>query len=180
MSIKGELNIQNETIAPEIINRKKCILNFLTETDDTLINIELQQQDTADFKDRLTYYMSKLTQLEKGKYYNVFKKVLIIAIVNFKMNNIPYYKQEYKIVNVKDPTDVFTEKVHIIIINLKKFRRIEKNLNNKEHLYLSFIDNKTNHKQRKEMGKMDEGLKSAVKKLEDVLQSEEQLRIYPK
>jgi len=27
--IKEELNIKNETIAPEIINRKKCILDFL-------------------------------------------------------------------------------------------------------------------------------------------------------
>ena len=121
--IKGELNIQNKTIAPEIINRKKCILDFLAETDDTLINIELQQQNTSDFKDRIAYYLSKLTRLDKGSFYNIFKKVLIVAIVKFKMNDLPHYKQEYKIVNIKDPTDIFTEKIHIITIELKKFRK---------------------------------------------------------
>ena len=155
-------------------------MDFLAETDDTLINIELQQQNTSDFKDRIAYYLSKLTRLDKGSFYNIFKKVLIVNIVKFKMNDLPHYKQEYKIVNIKDPTDIFTEKIHIITIELKKFRKIEKNLNNKEHLYLTFIDEEAKHEKRKEMGKMDEGLESAVKRIEEVLQSEEELRIYHK
>jgi hypothetical protein len=36
VSIKGDLSILNEAIAPEIIKDKKCILDFLAETDDTI------------------------------------------------------------------------------------------------------------------------------------------------
>jgi predicted transposase/invertase (TIGR01784 family) len=110
----------------------------------------------------------------------MFKKVVIVSIVNFKMNNLQNYKHYYKIINTEDLNDTLTEKIEIIIIELKKFKKIIKDFNNKEHLYLSFFDKMTSHNDRKEMGKMDEGLKAAVKRIEEAIQSEEELRIYHK
>jgi predicted transposase/invertase (TIGR01784 family) len=180
VTIKGDLNILKATIAPEIINKKKCILDFLTETDDTLINIELQQEKTEDFNERIIYYMGKITILEKGKIYTEFKKIVLISIINYNMNKIPNYKHKYKMINTKNLSDIFTEKLEIIIIDLKEFRKIKKDFNNKEHLYLTFIDNETNHTKRREMGRMDEGLNAAVKKIEEALQDETALRLYHK
>ena len=84
IEVKGKLNILNERIAPELINRKTCILDFLAETDDTLINIELQQEFTDDFIQRIIYYMGKLIRLYKGNQYNLFRDVIVISIINIK------------------------------------------------------------------------------------------------
>ena len=84
------------------------------------------------------------------------------------------------LVRTTDPSDILTDKLRIIFIDLEKFRKTEKDLKNKEHLYLSFIDKNTTHRERKEMGKMDEGLKASVKKIEEALQDENALRLYYK
>ena len=180
IEIKGKIKVQNKAIAPELINKKECVLDYLGETEDSLINIELQQFKTSDFNNRLAYYSSKLTRLEKGRNYDMFKNVIIVSIVNFKINDSQKYKHEYKIINTEDLNDIFTEKVKIIIIELEKFREIEKDLKNKEHLYLKFFDKNTNHEERKEMAKMDEGLKTAVKRIEGAIQNENELWIYHK
>jgi predicted transposase/invertase (TIGR01784 family) len=178
--VKGDLNILNETLVPMVFNDKKCILDFFAETDDTLINIELQQEKTVDFNERMVYYMSKITRLKKGKIYTEVKKLVLISITNFKMNELPYYKHKYRVINTKNLTDIFTDKLEIRIIELKKFRKIKKDFNNKEHLYLTFIDDETTHEERKEMGKMDEGLEAAVKKIEEALQDDNAVRLYHK
>ena len=178
--IKGNLKIISQTISPDTIDNKKCILDFLGETNDTFINIELQQNETSDFNERIAYYMNRIAKLKKGKEYTEFKDVVLISIVNFNMNDLPNYKHEYMFINSKNLNDIFTDKLKLIIIELKKFQEIEKDLKNKEHLYLSFFDENTDHKRRVELGKMDEGLKSAVKKIEEALQDDNAVRIYHK
>lgn len=180
VTIKGNLKIKNQKLAPEIINHKTCIFDFVAETKDSLINIELQQQKTRDFNERVVYYMNKLTNLKKGNSYKETRNIVLIAIVNFNMNKLPNYKHIYKLINTKELKDIFIEKLTIIIIELPKFRKTKKDLKNKEHLYLTFIDSKTSHNKRKELGKMDEGLKTAVNQIEKTVQNEEALRAYYK
>lgn len=45
---------------------------------------------------------------------------------------------------------------------------------------MTFIDNETTHDERKELAKMDEGLRNAVKKIEEAAQTEGALRTYYK
>ena len=47
--IKGKLRCKDQTLPADTISQKKCILDFQGETDDSLINIELQQNETIDF-----------------------------------------------------------------------------------------------------------------------------------
>ncbi|KZX16564.1 PD-(D/E)XK nuclease family transposase [Methanobrevibacter cuticularis] len=180
--IKDDFKIKNQKIAPEIIGNKTCILDFIAEDgNNTIINIELQLQNTKDFKNRLIYYLCRLMidSLNKGENYNKIKKIIVIAIVNFNMNKSPYYHNVYRLINEKDKiNDKFTFKLEIHIIELKKFREIKKDLTNKEHLYLTFIDNETTHNKRKELVKMDEGLKAAIEKIEEAVQDREALRVY--
>lgn len=102
VAIKGNLKIKNQKLAPEIINHKTCILDFVAESDDSLINIELQQQKTTDFNERIVFYMNKLSNLTKGRNYKEAKNIIMISIVNFKMNELPNYKHTYKLINTKD------------------------------------------------------------------------------
>jgi len=178
--VKGNLKILSSTLVPEIINNKKCILDFLGETNDSYINIELQQKKTSDFNERIAYYMNKIAHLRKGKFYTEYKNVVLISIVNFKMNKLPNYKHEYMFINRENLNDIFTDKLKLIVIELEKFQEVEKDFENKEHLYLSFFDNNTDHETRKELGKMDEGLKTAFKKIEEALQDESTLFLYHK
>ena len=159
---------------------KKSILDFLSETDDSFIHIELQQNDTSYFDERVTYYLTKIARLKKGKEYKEFKNVISIIIVNFNMNKLPNYKHEFLFIDTKNLNYIFNQKLKIIIIQLEKFREIKKDWNNKEHLYLTFFDKNTSHERRKELGKMDEGLNSAVKKIERALQDDDAMRIYHK
>lgn len=95
--IKGNLKIKNQKLAPEIINHKPCIFDFVGETKDNLINIELQQQKTADFNEIIVYYLNKLSNLKKGKSYKETKDIFVVAIVNFNMNKLANYKHKYKL-----------------------------------------------------------------------------------
>ena len=121
-----------------------------------------------------------MPNIEKGKDYTKLKKSIQVVITNFKVNESHRYKEEYMLLRTTDPSDILTDKLRIIFIDLEKFRKTKKDLKNKEHLYLSFIDKYTNHEQRKELGKMDEGLKASVKKIEEALQDENALRLYYK
>ena len=97
-----------------------------------------------------------------------------------EVNDLPYHKHEYLLINTKDLNDIFTDKLKLIVIELEKFQSLPTDLNNKEHLYLTFFDKNISHKKRKELGKMDEGLKLAVKKIEEALQDDNAVRIYHK
>ena len=96
------------------------------------------------------------------------------------MDDIENYDSIYQLRNDEFPHKLLIGKLKIRFLNLKKFKKVKKDLNNKKHLYLSFFSKETNHRERKEMGKMDDGLKAAVKRIEEAIQSDEELRIYHK
>jgi predicted transposase/invertase (TIGR01784 family) len=180
VEIKGKFKVTNPTLPPDRLSDKKCILDCLCETNDTLINIELQQKETTDFIERMMFYMAKNAKLIKGKEYTEFKNVILIIIANFNINDFPKYKQEFLLINSESLKHIISGKFKIILIELEKFQEVIKDLNDKEHLYLTFFVKNTDHKRRKELGEMDEGLKAAVKKIEEALQDDEALRIYHK
>ena len=110
----------------------------------------------------------------------MFRDVIIISIVNDKIKGIDNYDSQFQLRNDEPPHNLLIGKLKIRFLNLIEFKKIKKDWNNKKHLYLSFFSKETSHDERKEMGKMDEGLKAAVKRIEEALQSEEDLRMYHK
>ncbi|MCL2115650.1 MAG: Rpn family recombination-promoting nuclease/putative transposase [Methanobrevibacter sp.] len=176
--IKGDLETIDQTLYPQIIENKKCILDYLGETDDSFINIEMQQKRTGDFFERIFFYMCTVVKLKKGKKYTKLKKAIFVSIVNFKVNDFPEYMYRYMLINIQRLNDIFVDKVKIIVIDLKKFQKMEKDLNKKKHQYLTFFDKRIGHEERKELGKMDEGLKTAAKKIEEALQDDTAVMLY--
>lgn len=141
INIKGDLLIKSERVPPDIEGNKERILDFIAETEDkTLINIELQVRNTKDFNNRIVYYLTRLadTSLKRGENYNNIKKVIVIAIVNYKMNELQNYSHIYQLVNIKDLNDVLTQKLEIRAIELKKFRKFKKDFKDKKTLILDF------------------------------------------
>ncbi|MCL2116235.1 MAG: Rpn family recombination-promoting nuclease/putative transposase [Methanobrevibacter sp.] len=176
--VKGDLKTIDQTLYPPIIENKKCILDYLGETEDSLINVEMQQEKTGDYFERVFFYMCALVFLKGGMDYTKIKKVFLISIVNFKVNDFPEYIHRYKLINILRPDDVFVDKAKIILVELKEFKKMEKDLNKKKHQYLTFFDKSLTHEERKELGEMDEGLKTAVNKIEEALQDDTAVMLY--
>lgn len=63
---------------------KLSILDLCIETDERIIDVEIQVANTYEIKERITYYASRLSseQLGKGDSYK-FKQVISIVITDF-------------------------------------------------------------------------------------------------
>jgi predicted transposase/invertase (TIGR01784 family) len=78
--------VDNEVI-PESIEKKFCRLDLLLKINDELINIEIQVNNYHDYKERTLFYWSKVysNQLKKGEDYIELKNTITINIVDFKL-----------------------------------------------------------------------------------------------
>jgi len=191
IDIKGKITTTNTKLAPDRQKGKTSILDSRIRTScGKDINIEVQRQKTVDFIERLIVYLCKriIEPMSKGKNYKELKKVITVAICDFSFLNSLKYHNIFNLSNsnIYIP-ETLIDKIEIHIIEMEKFRKpiiyeedengkiikSKKDLkNNTKHQYLAFIDDKTTHKERKEIVKMgDEGLEASMKNLEIALQN---------
>ena len=193
INIEGKITTTNTKMPPDKKGGKKSRLDsrIITECEKD-INIEVQRKKTDDFIERLTTYAYKraIEPIAKGQNYKKMKKIISLAICGYSFLESPKY---HNIFHLKNSNIYINEKLidnlEIHIIEMEKFRtpiiyeddpndkaniiETEKDLkNNLKHQYLAFIDDKTTHKERKEIVKMgDEGLKASMKNLELAFQN---------
>jgi len=199
INIEGEIIAVDTNMPPDIGGKKSSRFDCHLKTScGKKIYIEVQQEETSDFKNRLVHYLSKTltASLNKGEDYDFSDKAIGIAICNFLLLKSKSYHTIFKIKGNDFPNnEEFTDVMEIHIIEMPKFRKlkkykeIKKYLKNKkqkepisiskEFQYFFFIDNETSHEERKEIVKMgNEGLEIAIKRIEEALQDEDAYDIY--
>lgn len=110
--------------------------------DDTIVVIEMQNSNKGRMDKRAVFYAGKIiaSSLEVGESYNDMKDIIVINILNYKMNEIPEYKVETITVDSKYRKYTVIEGVKYYFIELPKFREMVNKPQNKLEEWLSFID----------------------------------------
>ena len=135
--------VTNPELPPETISGKFSRLDLKLQTDEQLINLEIQIQNHSNFRDRTLFYWSKLYTLElkEGDEYSDLKKAIAVNIINFNMfdkKTYPNYHTEIQTV-IKETGEVFSDKFSIHFFELKKVgNKIDPS--NRKALWLQFIN----------------------------------------
>ena len=107
-----------------------------------LVNVEMQLKNYRNIEERTTFYASKkiVEQLEpKGKYEDV-KRVIVIAILDYILTDLPEYITETVRVAKNHKEYELNNVVKYYYIELEKFRNKNPNMKEEKNQWLAFID----------------------------------------
>lgn len=142
------------------------------------INIEMQRGDEKNIIPRTTVYGAKMVngQLKKKENYKILKPVVVIVLMDFN-----YFKSKrYITKTITVATDEREEEINRYVtyyyIELEKFRKSKKNMENKLTQWLVYIDGEEKEKM-KEAIKKNKVIKEADKELEYLSGDEETRRL---
>ena len=107
-----------------------------------IVNVEMQVKDNKNIEKRTTFYASKkiVEQIEPGQKYGELKKVIVIAILDYSLTNLPEYLIETRRI-IKGHEDYeLNNEVKYYYIELDKFRKQEPDMSVELNQWLAFID----------------------------------------
>ena len=80
-----DIIIDNVELPPDELDKKFSRLDLKMLVDNKIVNIEMQVNYEADFKDRTLFYWAKIysEELGSGEEYGELKKTVCINIINF-------------------------------------------------------------------------------------------------
>ena len=115
-SIK-EIYIENGELIPEYSEEKfsrldiKLELKDANDSENQIINIEMQVNSEPAFKERTLFYWSKIysEELKSSEEYDYLKKTICINIINFNLFTSPEYQSHFQILE-KDRKELLTDK----------------------------------------------------------------------
>lgn len=138
-SIK-KIEILNSDVLPENAGGKSSRMDLKLLVDDCLVNVEMQINNQAGFKDRTLYYWSKLygDELKSGEEYDMLKKSIAINIVNFNMFDCENFHSHFKVMEA-DRHEILSDKCSIHFFELRKINK-KINKNNRMELWLQLIN----------------------------------------
>jgi predicted transposase/invertase (TIGR01784 family) len=118
----AELSILNPELLPNMVGEKYARLDVaVTKPDGTKINIELQNIDEGDYKERSVFYCSKMFthDVTVGQHYDTIPKTICINIIQFNL-----FEDEGYICTVfptiQESGKILTDKWEIIYFQTKK------------------------------------------------------------
>ena len=111
------------------------------------IDVEIQLIEKESFAERLLYYYAKLygNEIKRGKTYDSYKKVVIIAILDFELEitkGIEKMEAKWRIREDENTKLILTDALEIHIIELSKIKiEYKKNKENRKVQWMMFLDN---------------------------------------
>ena len=89
--------------------------------DGRIVNIEIQLNPEANFKERTLFYWSKMysDELGAGESYDALNQTICINIINYNLFDCEDYHSQFKILET-ERHEVMTEKFAINFFELKK------------------------------------------------------------
>lgn len=111
------------------------------------IDVEIQLIEKENFAERLLFYYAKLygNEIKRGKTYESYKKVVIIAIIDFELEitkEIEKMETKWRIREDENTKIILTDALEIHIIELSKTKReYETNKENRKVQWMMFLDN---------------------------------------
>lgn len=135
-----DIVVTNPELPPETISGKFSRLDLKLQTDEQLINVEIQVRNDPDYRDRTLFYWSELytSELKEGDEYGELKKAIAVNIINFNMFEGENYHTEVQ-TTIKETGEVFSDKFSIHFFELKKVGK-KVDPNNRKALWLQFIN----------------------------------------
>ena len=128
-----EVYIDNVELPPEYLGEKFSRLDLKLEVQDVndsenkIINIEMQVNSEPAFKERTLFYWSKMysDELKSSEEYDSLKKTVCINIINFNLFTSPEYQSHFQILE-KDRQELLTDEFSIYFFELKKVKKSQK------------------------------------------------------
>jgi predicted transposase/invertase (TIGR01784 family) len=117
-----DFTFMSTELLPETYSEKLSRLDILLKTKDgEKINVEMQNRDQGDFKERSVYYCSKLftMDLKSGKSYSELAKTVCINILQFPLFEGENYKSTVY-PTIQETGEVITDKWEIIYFETPK------------------------------------------------------------
>ena len=118
-----KIEINNVELSPDELDRKFSRLDLKMHVDNRVVNIEMQVNYEADFKDRTLFYWSKLysEELAAGDEYGDLKQTICINIINFNTFDCEKYQSHFKVLET-DRHESLSDKLDIYFFELKKIK----------------------------------------------------------
>ncbi|GAA5819424.1 MAG: Rpn family recombination-promoting nuclease/putative transposase [Methanobrevibacter sp. CfCl-M3] len=172
--------IENKLIFAEIKGQKNCILDLRSvASDGRHFIVEVQRQNQYHFKKRSLLYLAReySNSAKKGELEDLNPHILInILDFNFCKDDLP--NQKFNIVG-KTNECLYSDHLTIYNINIPAFRKLkEKDLNNPLHRWIIFFDKKSPKRLINEVTEMDEDIKAADEKFNELLSDEKAFHDY--
>ena len=130
--------------------------------DGVIANIEMQVRNNHNMEVRTTFYASKIMSREtsRGEDYRSIKKIILINILGYNMfKKYDEYIHKTAIVLDEHREEIVIDNIEWWFIELPKFRKTHKNINNKIEQWLLFLDD-----EEKELVKMAEEKNQTLQK----------------
>ena len=138
------ISLKNTEITPETLEGKFSRLDLNMTVNDKLVNVEIQLNKNGDFRDRTMFYWSKLftSELGSGENYSNLKTAITINILDFVMfpDREDYHAEVVPV--IKDTGEVYSDKFHIHIFELRKLHKNYKTRSRRE-MWLNFINSES-------------------------------------
>ena len=141
------------------------------------VDVEVQLLNGDNFVERILYYTARLysDQLRRGENYNKAKRVVLVAIIDFEleeMKEIKGMESKWKLIETKNRKNILTELIEINIISLKRAKKeYERDKSNKKAQWMLFLDNPGSKEVRKIMDE-NEDIKEATIIVKEMSKSE--------
>ena len=124
-----DAKIQNPVEVGRTISDKEYQMDILVlMNDNTYINIEMQVNREAAYKERTLFYWAKLysEDLESGADYSELSQTICVNIINFNLFDCDNYHSHF-LLKEKERDEVMTDKLAIHFFELKKVGKFKKN-----------------------------------------------------
>lgn len=123
-----DIIIENVELPPNELDKKFSRLDLKMLVDNKIVNIEMQVNYEADFKDRTLFYWSKIysDELGSGDEYGELKKTVCINIINFNALKNQSYHSHF-ISAEKETGEILSDKFDIHFFKLKKIKNSARN-----------------------------------------------------
>lgn len=122
------VEIKNVELPPEEIDQKFSRLDLNLIVDNRKVNVEMQINKEAAYKERTLFYWAKLysEDLESGADYTELSQTICVNIINFNLFDCDNYHSHF-LLKEKERDEVMTDKLAIHFFELKKVGKFKKN-----------------------------------------------------
>lgn len=133
------LKIRNTELTPDYYEGKLTRLDILLETDEKIINIEMQVARKEDYKERALFYWARMyhNELKEGETYDEIGRCICINVLNFTMFTCKEYHSSFS-VREDIRHELLTDRMQIHFLELPKVENINEQveIENKDTLQL--------------------------------------------
>ena len=146
------------------------------------IDVEIQLSKRADFIKRILWYLTRMysKQIKKGDKYKDLKRVVLVAIIDFTLEETKEFKEMetiWKLIETKNREKILTEEIEVRIIELSKAEEMYKKNKENEKAQWMLVINDPNSEEVKEIMKENKDIEECIVKVKELTEDEKLERL---